>query len=360
MRCVNCGAEVEGSFCPNCGTPVSGRQRVADDLAEKGTKKPVYKRVWFWLLIVLLALVVCLGSCVLILGSLPSTEAGEERDVPVTDEDAPEPTAVEAADEALPADDGGASDPSRVTVDEQVVFDREGIRITVKELDMRGSFMGPELKVLIENDQAKSISVQVRNVSVNGIMVEDVFSCDVASGKKANDAIAFLPGSLETAGIEAFGVIELSFHIFDTETWDTILDSDPVTIPTSLGASYVQAVDDSGPVAVDRDGIRIVMKQLDVENSFWGADLYVLIENDSQHNITVQTRDVSVNGFMVDPLFFCDVLSGKKTFTAISFEQSELDDNGITDITTLELVFHVSDMDSWDVMFDSETVTLTY
>lgn len=247
-----------------------------------------------------------------------------------------------------------------ITVEEQVIFDQEGIKITVKSLSTEDSFFGPELKVLIENDHEKDVTVQVRKVSVNDIMVETIFSADVASGKKINDGITFMTSDLETAGITTIKNMEFSFHVFDADSWDTIIDSEMIHIETSADDSVVQEIDDSGFVAVDSNGVKIVVKKLDSEESFWGADVYVYVENNTERDITVQARDVSINGFMIDPLFSCDVVSGKKAFDEITFMESDLTENDITEINTLELRFHVFDMDSWDTIFDSEIVNISF
>jgi len=249
---------------------------------------------------------------------------------------------------------------SDVSLSEQVVFDQEGITITVKGLDMEDSFFGPEITVLIENGNEKDITVQVRDISINDVMVDAYFSSDVASGKKANDGITIMEDYLETANIQTIKTIEFSFHIFDSESWDTIIDSDPIVLTTLGSESYVQEYDDSGTVAVDTNDVKIVIKKLDSEDSFWGTDVYVYIENNSDQNITIQVRDVSINGFMVDPIFSADVVAGKKAFDSIAFMESDLTDNDITEITSIELKFHVFNMDNWDTIFDSEIVNITF
>ena len=40
--------------------------------------------------------------------------------------------------------------------------------------------------------------------------------------------------------------------------------------------------------------------------------------------------------------------------------ESDLTDNDITDIKTMELRFHVFDMESWDTLFDSEIVSISF
>ena len=71
MRCQNCGKEVgEARFCPNCGSAIDKGQSVKKNVGTgipvspvaSSKKKPIYKRVWFWAAIVILAFVFYLNS----------------------------------------------------------------------------------------------------------------------------------------------------------------------------------------------------------------------------------------------------------------------------------------------------------
>ncbi|MGB4330092.1 MAG: hypothetical protein WBK03_01205 [Dethiobacteria bacterium] len=246
-----------------------------------------------------------------------------------------------------------------VTVDEQVVLDHDGITVTVKSLEMDGTW-GPRLKVFVENKRDNSVTIQVRDLAINGVMVESIFSCEVAAGKQANDEIVFMSTDLEVAGIELIKEIEFKFHVFDTETWDTVFDSETITITTSAPPSFTQAYDDSGFVALDQDGFKIVIKYLDSKESFWGADIYTYIENNSDIDATIQIRNMSVNGFMIEPIFSTEVLAGKKAFDTITFLESDLTDNEITSIDELEFKFHIFETNSGDTVLDSAQITVTF
>lgn len=251
------------------------------------------------------------------------------------------------------------SSSEAVTLSEQVIFDSNDIKVTVTGMDHDNLF-GPSVKVMLENNSSEDITVQTRKSSVNGVMADALFSVDVAAGKKANDSITFLSSDLEIAGVTTIKDIEFSLHIFNSDTWDTIKDSDLITLVTSADPSFVQSFDDSGFVAYDEDDIKIVVKKLTSEDSLLGSELYLYVENNSNAYLTIQARDVSINGFMVDPLFSCDVLPGKKAFDTMTFMDSDLEDNNITDITDLELKFHIFDADSWDTIKDSEIINIDF
>lgn len=49
MYCKNCGKEIkdDSSFCPECGSPISPSRS-----KKKISKKPIYKKWWFWVIVV--------------------------------------------------------------------------------------------------------------------------------------------------------------------------------------------------------------------------------------------------------------------------------------------------------------------
>jgi hypothetical protein len=256
--------------------------------------------------------------------------------------------------------DAGESDSTteEVIIEEQVIYDENDIKITATGLEE--GWMGTELKLLIENNSSQNITVQARNANVNGYMVDTMMSADVAAGKKANDELTFETTGLNECGIESIATMEFYFHIFDSDSWDEILDTDVITMNTSIAETYTQTVDDSGDILVDSNGVKIVAKGLSSDSSFWGPGVILYIENNSQQDITVQVRDVSVNGFMVDSTMSEDVVVGKKAISAVQFFSSDLEENSITDITEVELYFHIFDLNSWETIFDSDVINITF
>lgn len=245
-----------------------------------------------------------------------------------------------------------------VTVEETVLLEQDGIKITATGMD--DGLLGTELKLLIENDSSTNLTFQARNASVNGYMVDTMMSEDVAAGKKSNTSLTFSTSGLKDCGIDTIANMEFSFHIFTTDGWDDFLDSDIISLDTSAAGSYTQNYDDSGEVFYDKDGIKIIGKGLSSNDSFFGPGLIVYIENNSSKNFTVQVRDTSVNGFMIDTSMSEDVIVGKKAITAVTFFSSSLEENGITDITSIETSFHVFDMESWDTIVDTDPITINF
>ena len=256
------------------------------------------------------------------------------------------------------ADSSNVDESSAITVEEMVLVDQDGIKITATGMD--DGLFGTELKLLIENNSEKSFTVQTRDSSVNGFMVETMMSADVAPGKKSNDKITFMTSEIKDCGIKTFATMEFKFHIFDTETWDTVLDTEAITVKTSAADSHVQEYDDSGDVIYEADGIKIVAKGVSTRDSIFGPGLILYIENNSNKDFTVQARDTSVNGFMIDTVMSQDVLVGKKAIDGLTFLSSSLDENGIDEIKEMEFSLHIFSMDNWDTIVDTDPIKLSF
>ena len=242
---------------------------------------------------------------------------------------------------------------------ETVLLDESSIKITAKEIVYDGIF-GTDLKLLIENNSDKSLVVQTRNSSVNGYMLDSIMSVDVAAGKKANDSITFMSSDLELNGIEVIADMEFSFHIFNSADWETYLDTPQIKHQTSIAEDFKYSYDDSGTEVFDEKDIKIVVKGISENDSIVGPAIILYIHNYCNKAVTIQARDVSINGFMLDPIFSEDVMPGKRAISAVTFMSSDLEENGITEITEVELYFHIFDQNNWDTIIDSNLVNLKF
>lgn len=241
-------------------------------------------------------------------------------------------------------------------IEQQVVVDEADIKITATGLE--DGFMGPEIKFLIENNSAEDLTVQTRDVSVNGYMVDTFMSVDVAAGKKSNDAMSIMKSSLEECGIEDIANAEFSFNIFKTDNYDDYLNTEPIQLFTTIHEGYEYKYDDSGDVVYDGNGVIIVSKGLADDDTF-GPELKLFIDNQSGEYITIQARNVSVNGYMVDSSMSADVPDGKRAIDGISFFSSSIDENNITDITDVEFSLVAFD-DNMNDVFETDIISLKF
>ncbi len=246
-----------------------------------------------------------------------------------------------------------------VSIEETVILDQDGIKVTVKNID-NSSLFGPAIVMMMENDSGKDLTFQARDVSVNGYMIQSLFSCEVVNGKKANDTFTIMKTELEKAQISTIADIEFSLHIFESGSWEDVLNSEPIKLETSAAAGYSYSYDDSGDLVYEGNGVKIVVKGLSEDNSIFGPGIILYLENTGDQGVTIQARGGSINGFMINPMFSCDLPANKHAVDAITFMKSDLESNNIDKITDVELSFHIFDKQSWDTVVDTDTVMIHF
>ena len=297
--------------------------------------------------------------CLLLFASMAlgsgSSDSEEKKDIVAADNS--EAAANPAENDDSSSDAESSSDSTAVTIEEQVLVDQDNIVITAKEY-VSDSIWGDGVKVLIENNSDKDVMVGCTALIVNDYMITDLFASSVAAGKKANETIYLSSSELNAAGIDVVGKIEIYFHASDESSYETIFDADCVTIQTSEYDNMDTTPNDAGMELYNEGGIRIVGKTVD-ENSFWGTAILLYCENTSGVNAGISVDDISVNGFMMSPLFSTTVYDGKKAIDDITIFSNDLEENGIESIDEVELKFHIYNADTYETIADSDSITFS-
>lgn len=302
------------------------------------------------------AVIAVLSAFFMMAAGSGSTSDGETREiVEATTDDgdggASEQDGGEAnVEESLPAEETVTA----TTIEEQVLLDVDGIKITATEL-VEDSIWGKGIRLLIENNSEQDLGFSCDALIVNNYMISNLFSATVTAGNKANETLDLFSTELEAAGIENIGQIELYIHTFDPESYMTLTNYEKMTIQTSDYANMDTKAMDDGMELVNQDGIRIVGKYVD-EDSFWGAGVLLYLENSSGKNVGIACDDMSVNGFMMSPYFSATVYDGKMAVNEITLLSTELEENGITTIEDMELKFRVYDVDTYQTIFETDAI----
>lgn len=253
------------------------------------------------------------------------------------------------------ASDGtDTADTGLETIEETVLIDQNDVRITAKEI-VDDPIWGKGIKVLIENNSYGNVGVQCNTIVVNNYMITDLFSSTVAAGKKDNETINLLSSGLEEAGIDTISEVNISFHIYDADSYETLFDTDEVTLKTSAYGTVEQPVMDEGKELMNEKGVRIVGRYV-TEESIWGAGILLFIENTSDSDIIAQCDNMSINGFMVTPYFSCRINKGRMALDTITILSSDLEENDIDEVEDLELSFSIIDPDTYQTIFESDTI----
>lgn len=244
-----------------------------------------------------------------------------------------------------------------VSIEEQVLFDQNGIVVTAQKY-VTDSFWGDGIKFLLENKTEKTVNVGCSALIVNDYMITDLFSVEVASGKKANETMYLSDTELKAAGIDTVGKIEMYLYVDDADTWQTIFQTDCITIKTSEYENSNTTANDKGVELYNEGGIRIVGKSVK-EDSFLGKSIQLYCENNSGKNIAISVNELSVNGFMMDAFSSTEVYDQKRAMDEITILSSSLEESGIREIEEVELKFHIYDSKTYDTIVNTDAITFS-
>ncbi len=154
--------------------------------------------------------------------------------------------------------------------------------------------------------------------------------------------------------------------------WDGSTKTVALTTPGNTGSAPAPAapVQTSAPAAnngnvgkvlVDKEGIKITFLGLEKTGTYSKSYKFKFqAVNNSGKNITIQTRNESINGVMISGMCSCDVQNGKIALDDIEFFCSSLEEKGITTISNYEFNFTIFEEESWDDIFDSDTISLDF
>ena len=138
----------------------------------------------------------------------------------------------------------------------------------------------------------------------------------------------------------------------------------PTTAPTEPAPTEPAP---SNPIEPDNDFNEIVIvdnahctfKIVDITADSMYYNLKVYLENKSSVTQMFSWNAVTVNNYMIDPFWACDLGAGNNTYSEISFLLSEFESNGIVEATKIEFTMHIYDYDSWDAQdFFNEVCTI--
>ncbi len=111
-------------------------------------------------------------------------------------------------------------------------------------------------------------------------------------------------------------------------------------------------------VLVDENGIKITALELDYSGSF-GPKIMMQVENNTERDVMIQSRNSSVNGAMVESNFTFDIIAGESRREAIRFAKSDMELYGIEVVEKLEFGLLISDSRNWETIVSVDSLCVT-
>lgn len=253
---------------------------------------------------------------------------------------------------------GEAQSFEKITVDEQIIVDQDGIVITVKSFENDESH-GPTFILQIDNSTDKDLIMNSDLATVNGITVDTMLACDVMAGDVVEQELYINKYDLDISEITTIKDIEISFSAYDVATYTIIFKSDVVLFSTNVDASFTQSIDDSGIAVYEDGGIRVVMKEDVIENENGDMYLRIFVENNTDVAVSVSTGNVLVNGSPITASFASYVPAGKVDYVYMAFGTGDLKANEIVSINEIEFSLYGYEFDSLEELFAKDNIKIT-
>ncbi len=118
----------------------------------------------------------------------------------------------------------------KINTEGVTAYDGDGVKIVIQKLSDDEVLGATNVDVYIENNSDKTLVITADNVSVNGLMINPLFSSEIIPGKVAIDEMSFLKSKLTENGITKISEIELNFTIMDIESFTSIKETQKVKV----------------------------------------------------------------------------------------------------------------------------------
>ena len=299
-------------------------------------------------------LFILLLSLMLTAGLYACGAAPAPTEAPLFPTEAPAAADATEAPTEVPADGAPKVDESQTQQEnlQLELYRNEACAFTVTETEYN-EHLGLQVHVLCENNSDNTLLFTWNNTAVCGYMYEPYWAEEVAAGKKVNSTIDFDTYALEQMGITSVDDIIFTLSVIDAENFlDAPLVNQGFRIyPTGKTANqvvYPEYVHKNGEtVIVENDVLTFIIESVEDEVSeFYTLNCYVA--NHTGKNLMISWDAVSVNGFMVDPFWATSVAAGMQAFTQVNFLRSDLEEQGIEDVSEIEFTILAYDDDNWD------------
>ena len=339
-------------------------------------KKTFLALLLVFVLVMSLSCTGCLGKKVkeAIEQAAQSQEAPEETEPEETE---PEETASKPAGSA-PQFQTGAG------IEETVLVDQDGIRITATELTYTGN--RPELHVRLENNTDETLkfisgSIGYNVNAVNGYMVNSMYvNTEVLPGKVSNERITIDYDELQLRGIQEIAEIQIGFDI-ENDDYDDVLTTGAKQIKTSVYDQY-DLHEDTFRTAMSNDAVRaeflgqdvyyseevvyddggvIVDTVLKGTNEYGDSVVYLEAYNSGSSPVNVEIGNIEIDGLVVCKSRWTSETVLPEKHVVLDIDLDDVVDYGSADIdldSISEIVFTVgvSDEDYDEVAKDREVV----
>lgn len=227
-----------------------------------------------------------------------------------------------------------------------------------------GQEFGDGFDIYVQNDSPQDIAVTARDITVNGWLLDhSFFYCDVYKNGIGKSQFYLDDLDLKHTGIRDVQEISFWLDIYETEDYETLAETEVITLTASVPADAVLYTEPQGAVVYEEDGIRVLYQgyepdQWDPETFSEGTVLFYL-ENNTGRYLQIYNSGAYIAGEYTNVSLWCELAPGIRTVaTGYLYSTENLEITSPEEAGDLELQLEISDRNDPAFFRQPEPVTL--
>ncbi len=244
-----------------------------------------------------------------------------------------------------------------LSIPETLIFNQENVKITATGFE-RDMWDDPSVLISIENGTDKTITISSSAICVNNYLMNRAYMYEsITPGNKVNTKINMTQSDLDIAGIENPGAIDMTFSVYDTDTYDALFTGEIETLKTSLYDEMDIPQITDGDILVEQDDILMRISPELSEDESGNLYMPIYLENNRTSGIYVYEDNTSLNGTMVDAYGSWTLPGGKRLIDYVKIYLEDLQAAGIENAASVqngEINFILNDESTWDTIVKTE------
>lgn len=253
-------------------------------------------------------------------------------------------------------DDGGYSAKEGDTV----LVDNDSFTVIITGYEPENE-NGYTMNMYIMNKTAQNLTFALENVTVNGLMLENYWSSDVAAGKRAHCSATWYGTEMSDYNLGEVTMIGFDLTAKDPNDGEAVdhagISATVYPMGEAAAKPFERVEQETDIVLMSNEYVTITATSIGMDAD--GNYVAVLfLENHSDVKVYIIPTGVCLNGVELDLRWGATVSAGKATFGSITWFGDDLTFNGITTVETITMTITVYDENA-EESFIAEDITIT-
>lgn len=310
-------------------------------------------------IVLLLAFLVAL--CSVACGNSTSTQTSDEpkQQVEATTTDVNNETAPSQSETDQNENDqtSDTDNTPSVTIEETVIYDDNGIKITAKSVYETENSFGLFMKM--ENNSDKKASFYLNHCLLNGFQVMGYYGdLNAEAGGESSNSFVFNKEDIAYSGREYWGNDKIETITSCNAQLTVDEEKIPVsfTINTSAYTGEELTFDDSGDKVYEKNGVTVIYKEMIETES--GDALTFLVKNETGKDISIDVMDTYVNGKECNMSMWNYLFKDGISCNHMVLDPTRLEEQGIGAVESVRFVLCISDTEDYHTIAKSGEIEI--